>query len=215
CPISMFNLQFFPDEQMKDFKIIIPSQEQDAEEVDAIFVGRDERANVAYVKAKSKTGWKPLKFEDVKPKIGEKVYSVGLLGKAAAYKTYLMTAYVGAHLRGETPTTLVSPGLVGVGGAVFNQQGQAIGFVESGSSIFLNDMDPRRAMDSVENPPNFYVPASDFLFSLSDVPTPGEPQKLPWVGIPQMRGLSKEVAEEFGLKNQPAIEIGEVLPDTP
>src|SRR5688500_13119920 len=35
CPISMFNLQFFPDEQMKDFKIIIPSQDKDAEEVDA------------------------------------------------------------------------------------------------------------------------------------------------------------------------------------
>ena len=41
-PLALFNV-LLPDEQLKDFKIIIPSQTKDAEEIDAEFVGRDER----------------------------------------------------------------------------------------------------------------------------------------------------------------------------
>lgn len=215
CPMAMFNLQFFPDEQLKDFKIIIPSQTKDADEVDAYFVGRDERANVAFVKAKDKRDWKPLKFEAALPKLGEKVYSIGVLPKSAAFKTYMVEGTVGAHLRGETPQVLVFPGVSGIGGAVFNADGKAVGFVSTASNIFLDSDNPERDMRSVTDPPKFYVPASDFLFALSDPPVAGEPQKLPWIGIPAMRGLTKDVAEMFGLQNQPAVEIGEILPDTP
>src|SRR3954470_1367019 len=41
-PLSLFHPQI-PDKQLKEFKVIVPSQKQDAEELDAIFVGRDER----------------------------------------------------------------------------------------------------------------------------------------------------------------------------
>src|SRR5215207_4468506 len=42
------------DEQMTDFKIIIPSDgTRDEQEVDAVFQGRDERGEVAFVKPKS------------------------------------------------------------------------------------------------------------------------------------------------------------------
>src|SRR4051794_28572530 len=37
-PLALFNINL-PDEQLKDFKIIIPSQDKDAEEIDAEFVG--------------------------------------------------------------------------------------------------------------------------------------------------------------------------------
>jgi len=213
-PLALFNVGL-PDEQLKDFKIIIPSQTKDAEEVDAIFVGRDERANVAFVRAKEKHEWKPVKFEATSAELGETVYSVGLLPKSAAYKSYIMHSTVSAHLRGEVPQELVDTGLAAAGSPVFNSDGKAIGFVNQGPTILLNMEDNERDMASVTNPPKFYTPASDFLSSLSDVPVAGEPQKLPWMGIPNMRGLDKEVAEAFGLTNQPAVEIGEVLPDSP
>src|SRR3954466_10038375 len=44
--------QRIPDAQLKDFKILIPSQEHDADEVPAEFQGRDERTQLAFVKAK-------------------------------------------------------------------------------------------------------------------------------------------------------------------
>jgi len=35
------------------------------------------------------------------------------------------------------------------------------------------------------------------------------------MGIPQLTGLKKDVAEFFGLKNQPAVEVGDIIPGTP
>lgn len=214
-PLALFNL-VLPDEQLQDFKIIIPSLTKDAEEVEAVFVGRDERTNTAFLRAKDKRDWKPLKFEAIDTQVGQTVYSVGLLPKSAAYKSYLMQGNVAAHLRGEVPQVLVSPGLTASGSPVFNAEGKAIGFINQGPSILLNmGENPELDMASVNNPPKFFTPASDFMQSLNDPPTAGEPQKLPWIGIPNMRGLEKDVAEEFGLKNKPAIEIGEVLPNSP
>src|SRR5438067_393355 len=67
-----------PDDQMKDFKVVIPSQEKDPEELEAEFQGRDERTNLAFVRVKEKESggkdgkkhdWKPLKFEEQAVKV--------------------------------------------------------------------------------------------------------------------------------------------------
>ena len=55
--LSMFDLPLrsgllrVPDQQLKDFKILLPSQDKDAEEIDAVFQGRDERSNTAFVRS--------------------------------------------------------------------------------------------------------------------------------------------------------------------
>ena len=56
-PMELTDLRI-PDEQMKDFKVVIPSQEGDPDEVPAAFQGRDERTNVAFVKADESGGAK-------------------------------------------------------------------------------------------------------------------------------------------------------------
>jgi S1-C subfamily serine protease len=65
-----------PDEQLTKFKIIIPHLDRDNEEVDAVFQGRDERADVAFVKAgepKAAEAEKPEKPEKPdKQKAGKK-----------------------------------------------------------------------------------------------------------------------------------------------
>jgi len=224
-----------PDSQLKEFKIIVPKPDADDEELDAVFCGRDERANLAYVKAKDPHKWRPVKFQDVPPKTGQTVLSVGMLAKSAGYKTFFQSGVISTRLRGEVPTFLVTSGaLAAVGSPVFDLDGQAIGFVnsQSGRSYLLHtqggrafgrtrrpaagdgedDIDP---LASITYPPNLFVPASDFLFSLKDPPQPGNPIKLSWMGIPQLTGVNKEYAESLGLTNQPAVEIGGVISDSP
>jgi serine protease Do len=220
-PITFVDMRI-PDAQMKDFKIIIPRRDVDNEEIDAILVGRDERTNVAFVRPKNSDGattkrtWKPIHFVEQPVRVGQPVFSVGILPKAGGYRSYYAQGVVGAQLRGEIPWVLVTGGgLAAMGAPVFNASGSAIGFVgaQAEQIVFLND--PRNTLVAINNPPNFFVPTRDFLQSLQDPPVAGKPLELPWVGLPQLTGLNKDVAEFFGLKNQPAVQVGDVIPDSP
>lgn len=214
--LGVFDVRI-PDQQMKEFKIIVPRQDDDNEELEASFLGRDERTNLAFLKIIPSREWKAVQFEDVPLKIGEPILSVGVLPKAAGYRTYLTQATVAATLRGEIPQVLVSSGgLAGVGSPVFNAEGKAVGFVniQIGQTAFLNVPGPN-ALHSVLNPPHFFVPTRDFQLSLQDTPTADQPIRLPWIGVPQLIGLKQDTAEFFGLENQPAVEVGDVIPNTP
>jgi serine protease Do len=205
---------------MKDFLIIVAHEDRDAEEINAEFVGRDERSAMAFLKTKpSKDGvtrqWKPIKFEEVPVTIAQPIYSVGMLPEMANYKPYFVEGAVSSKLRGEQPQVLVQGGLAAVGSPVFTADGKAVGVVnwQPGQTVFLND--DRNPLTSVIQPPKFYVPTRDFQLSLSDPPKSGEPLKLPWMGVSQMTGLSKDVAEVYGLQNQPAVQLGDVIPNMP
>jgi S1-C subfamily serine protease len=252
-PLAIFD-PIVPDAQMKDFKIVVPSQEHEPDEVDAIFVGRDERTNLAFLKPapakkdakeekvdkdkdkdKEKDSkndepkpqksskpatqhkWQPIKLEDRPAKVGQRVWSVGVLPEGAAYKTYLMEGRVSAVLRGEVPQVLVSGALTASGSIVFDDDGHAIGYVpaQGGSPVFLNK--DGSGMQAITNPPRIYTPASDLLQSLQDPPVAGKPMQLPWIGVPgsSMTGLAKDVAEVYGLEDQPAVQVGDVIPDAP
>jgi S1-C subfamily serine protease len=108
-------------------------------------------------------------------------------------------------------------GVAAVGSPVFNADGKAIGFVngQSGQLPWLNNPNPNLAMNSINNPPRFFVPARDFLPALEHPPEEGKPVAMPWVGAMDMTGLNKDVAEAYGLANQPAIQIGDIIPGAP
>ena len=209
--LALFPTQI-PDEQMKDFKIIIPGDEE--KELDAVFLGRDERSDLAFLKTKEAQKWKALKFEEQALKVGDEVISVGLLPKEAGYKAYYAQARVAALLRGPIPHVLTTnEGLAAVGSPVFTADGKAIGLVayQSGQSMLLNGNSA--AIQTLNTPPRFFVPARDFLPSLADPPK-GEPLRLPWLGAPLI-GLTKEVAEYYNMKNATAAQVGEVIPQSP
>ena len=203
-----------PDEQMKDFKVLIPG---DAEtELEAQFQGRDERTSLAFVKVTDSRDWKPIKFEDAPVRVGEPLTSIGILPKDAGYKAYQTFPRVSANLRGPVPQVLVTAdGLSGVGSPVFNEAGQAVGFVhQQMDQTPLLDTDPREPFPFVINPPRFFTPASDFLIGIQDPPLADRPVRMPSVGVSNLSGLKKEVAEYFGLKD-PAVQVGDVIPNFP
>jgi S1-C subfamily serine protease len=213
-----------PDAQMKDFKLIIPGD--DLTEIDAEFVGRDERSNVSFVRPKGKdqdgdrAKWKfkAVKFDDLPVGVGDEVLSVGMLGKNASYQSYFTRALVSANLRGENRHVLVTPeGLAAVGSPVFNKDGKAVGWVgmQLGQPIMINDPNPQNQLQGVYAPPRMFLPTKEFGISLTDPPVAGKPLRLPWLGVAQMTGLKKEVAEYFNLTGQPAVQIGDVIKGTP
>ena len=220
CQLAVFDMRI-PDEQLREFKIVVPDPAGgDPAELDARLHGRDERYNLAFLQPVDPSAggrkWQPVTFEDVPVRVGETVLSVGLLPEAAGYKTYFAEAAVSVSLRGETPQVLVQGGaLTGVGSPVFNAAGKAVGMVnfQQGTTPFLND--PQNALASVTNPPRFFLPARDFLPALAEPPQEGTPIAVPWIGVLQMTGLTKDVAEVFELANQPAIQVGDVIPDAP
>lgn len=212
--VTLFPEQF-PDDQMKDFKILVPREDGEPDEFEAVFQGRDERTNLAFLKTKEPQHWKPLKFEQGSLEIGDPVLSVGMLPKGANYKTYLVEGAVSAKLRGEIPQVLVTGGgLAAMGSPVFDPDGKAIGLVApTGQSPLLNETrgDPQQVL----SPPRFFIPSRDFLLGIEDPPTPQNPVKLPWMGVAEMTGVTKDLAEVLGLGNQPAIQIGDVVADAP
>jgi serine protease Do len=208
--MAMFPLQM-PNEQMVDFKVLVPGDEET--ELDATFEGRDERSAVAFVRTKEKQNWPAIEFTEAPQQIGEAVLSVGLLPKFAGYHAYITQSTVSANLRGPVPQTLVSAdGLAMMGSPVFDARGRAIGMVNhlSDQAIVLNDQ--RTPMGATTTPPRMYVPTRDFQQSLQDPPSAEHPLALPWLGVSQLTGLNKEVAEFLHLKGQPAVQIGAVIP---
>jgi S1-C subfamily serine protease len=217
-PIEIVTPTVIPGDQMQKFKIIVPSDTQDETEIDATLQGRDERSNLAFVKANSPQKWKSIKFVDSRPETGDPLYSVGILPKGAGYKSLVTTARMSTVLRGPVPQALVSGQLAGVGAVVLNAKGEAIGMVHArglGEALLDNPENPDD-LPMVNNAPRIYIPAWDFISGIENPPKPGEPIAIPWTGCePGMRGLEKEDAEYFGLENVPAVQIGDVVPDSP
>lgn len=215
-----------PDEQLKDFKLIVPGD--DEVEIDATFLGRDERYEVAYFKpASGDQKFTPVTFVDAPVEVGQRIVSVGLLPKNAGYQVYQSIAHVSARLRGPLPQVLVDgAGLTLVGSPVFNEQGQAIGYVNGQSSrvVYLNGRpiqmggtgatlnDPTAPFENIYSPPRVFVPASDFLASLKAPPAKDQPIRMPFAGVASLTGLSKDVADFYGLKGKVAVQVGDVIP---
>jgi serine protease Do len=80
---------------------------------------------------------------------------------------------------------------------------------------YLDDPANNSDTQMVVKPPHYYIPASDIMQSISDPPSADNPVKMSWLGIPQMKGLEKAVAEVFKLQNQPAVQVGDVAKNSP
>ncbi len=216
-PIAMVTPQMVPASQIKSFKIVVPSDTQDETEVDATLVSRDERGNLALVRANTPQKWKPITFVDKSVEVGELVYSVGLLPRGAGYKAHVTRAFVSAKLRGPVPQVLCEGDLASVGAPVFNESGEAIGYVHPRAltEALLDNPENPDDMPMVTNPPKLFIPSTDFVASLKDLSTVDKQEPIPWLGSLELKGLDKEFAEFFDLKNTPAVQVGDVVKDSP
>jgi S1-C subfamily serine protease len=63
----------------------------------------------------------------------------------------------------------------------------------------------------------YFMPTAEFMIGLQSPPSAGHPVPLAWSGLPEMllSGLKKDDAALFNLNNQPAVQINDILPDSP
>ncbi len=220
-----------PDEQLKKFKIIIPRQDVDNEEVDAEFQGRDERCEMAFVKAKvsdsdkTKRVWTPVHFDSIPAQVGDTVYSIGMLPKSGGYHSILAPSTVSANLRGPIKQVMVAGGgLASPGAPVFNTDGKAIGLVISfNPGLLMLDDDIKSEQQQQERElrelytNRYFMPTAEFSIGLDSPPSPEHPVPLAWSGISEqlLTGLTKDTAALFGLTDKTAVQINDILPDSP
>ena len=209
-----------PLTQMINFKVLVPPGVEGVDQVDypAKFLGRDDRAELAYFKVdKAGKTWTPLTpVTDHKLGVGEPLFSVGLLPKDSGYSPFVRRTTVSALLRGPVPLVLTDGNLTSVGSPVFDANGDFVAIVpqQEGQNPLLNP-DGDNDAAGLLSPPIFVVNLDFYRNSLVDPPTAPDARKVPWLGVVQMSGLTKEVAEVYGLKGKPAIQIGDVVAGGP
>ena len=227
-PLAAVNDEL-PDEQLRRFKIIVPRQDTDNEELDATFEGRDERSQMAFVRCKPEVAgkgttrpaprvWTPIHFGERSPDIGTNVFSVGILPRNGGYHSVLTRSIVSAYLRGPVKQVEVAGGgLAGFGSPVFDATGTAIGIVgyEPPATILLDDKNPQQELLGSLATNRYYIPTSEFEIGLVDPPSAGHPVVLSYTGLPELSGLKKEEADYLGLTGRPAVSVGDVLADSP
>jgi S1-C subfamily serine protease len=147
--------------------------------------------------------------------VGKTVYGLGILPKSAGYKAYLNEAIVSANLRGEVPQVLVSGSLGNVGSPVFDDQFRAVGVVipQQGQEMLLND--ERAGLEGLLIPARFFERSSFFIDSIQNPPAADQPIHIPWIGVPGMTGVDEQFSKFLGLKDKPAVQLGDVVPDSP
>jgi hypothetical protein len=171
-PIDAINTGL-PDKQLRDFKILIPSREHDTREIDATFMGRDERNSVAFVvpRRTSTSGpagaspnppivWQPVKFVSKPLDVGDSVYSIGLLGKPAGYESYIARSRISALLRGDIPQFLAESGLTSVGSVIVDPSGDAVGWINAqNGQLFLSSPGGRQSdtLLPIYQPPRMFT----------------------------------------------------------
>ncbi|MGA2584195.1 MAG: PDZ domain-containing protein [Tepidisphaeraceae bacterium] len=207
-----------PESQITHMKIIVPSDNADDEELDAVYQGRDERTNLAFVKAKDPRQWKSVKFTDVPLETGDTVYSIAMLPKTSGYRPNVTMAMVSTPLRGPVPQYLVDGGLAGSGGIVIDSKEEVVGYIHPRSladALLEQPNGDDETPPAVISAPRYFVPSSDIMQSFTDTPTPDKPLVYPWIGCMKLMGLPQDTAEFYNLKNIPAVEVGDVIDGGP
>jgi S1-C subfamily serine protease len=226
--LGLFPVQM-PDSQITQVKIVIPPRVTGTDELEipAELLTRDERTDVAFVRpiavspttspstapttAPVKHTFTPIAQASTRQlDVGQTVFGVGLMSKSSGYTAYLTQAQVSAHLRGPVPQVLVSGRLPVVGSPVFDGLGNWVGFVQTQEEQIPVLNHPRNELQPIILPPFMFIPAADFAVSLIELPTSAGRRAVPYIGIGQMDGLSKEVAQAYGLASTAAIQVGDV-----
>ena len=81
--------------------------------------------------------------------------------------------------------------------------------------LLIGERDPRQSLLSGLATNRLFTPTAEFAVGLESPPSPGHPVPMAYTGLTEMLGMKKDDAAAFNLVNKPAIQIGDMLPDSP
>lgn len=208
-----------PSDEIKEI-VLVPAG-TDLTEYKAELMGVDPEENLAFLKISVKEHpWKALQFKRTGPlEPGTRVVSVGLLGPNSGNVAYMGTGYVGAHLYLPNEVVYVGGGELTIASSpVMTIDGKVIGLVGQQMPMEGRLMLGGRWGDVLmmgRQRTQFFTPVDEFAHVLADIPTSGNPRRIPWIGVVSFEPLQPTEVELRKLGNKPAVMVGQVVPDSP
>jgi len=200
-----------PAAQLKDFELIPPNSVDKGLPADVL--GTAPAEGFTFLKVKGAHTWKALAFSrTANLKIGDRVISVGLLGPNAGNVPYLGTGLVAAMLRLPHSLYYVAGGELTIATSpVLTEDGRAVGLVGGEVPMESRMQLGNRWVDVVtmgRQRTRFFLPVNEFADALTDI----RPRRLPWIGILRFDPMLDKDADLRGLKDRPAVLVGQVVP---
>ena len=204
--------------EIKDIKLTRPGRTDGA--VDAEIVGIDPEQSFTFLRVKGAHQWKALRFSrKADLEVGDQVVSVGLFAPDVGNVAYTGTGTIGAKLRLPHQLYYVTGGELTVSmSPVLTPDGRVVGLVRGERAMESRMLLGGRWMNVPtvgRYQTKFFMPVDEFAHVLADIPTLAKPRRLPWIGILRVDAMLEKNAELKGLKNVPAVLVGQIVPDTP
>ncbi len=201
---------FGPAHPPKDIKIKLKS----GEAIDAVFVGKDDDKNVAFIKSEDPLPNSGIKFTDEKEyKIGHKIFVVYQLGEKYNFQLMILEKAINSIIPGPTKKLLTDIGQQSISfGLVFNESGNTLGILYRASQRntlrygygsrqpgYAEIILPQSFKSLIENPPKFKKKNTE---------------RKKWLGI-NMQPFTRSLARYFNEEQLTGILINTILEGSP
>jgi S1-C subfamily serine protease len=200
-----------PLTQFHDFKVIV-TKGDDLKTFDAEYLGKDEQAQVAFVRITDPQApaLPVLAFDEkVKIEVGDAVLSFAMLGEPDGYERVVQSTRISGRIEQPVTTYVTANGLGAPGTPVITLDGKRVGII---GLVRLN-----RGTNARPNWATVAVvwPTERFIERLKNPPKGGAMVKRPWIGIQTLTAVTKDLAEYFKLGDRRGVIIGQVIPQSP
>jgi serine protease Do len=196
--------------QFHDFKVIV-AKGDDLQNLDAEYLGKDEQAQVAFLKVTdAKATDLPILAFDEKAvlEVADPLVSLSLLGEPDGYGRMVQVTRIAARIE-QPSVTYVCESLGSLGSPVLTLDGKAVGIV---GAVRINRGTNARPNWSVSE---VLWPAERFLARIKNPPQGGTLVRRPWLGAISLVPVTKDLAEYYKLGDRRGVVVGQVVEGSP
>jgi serine protease Do len=200
-----------PLSQFRGFRVVV-SDGDDLNEYDADYLGKDEQAQVAFVRvADPKAPNLPvLEFaEGVEVRLGDPLLTLANLGEPDGFARVVQVGRVSARLDQPVVTYLVTKGLGSPGTPVVTLDGKAVGIVGLVRINRATNARPKWSLAEV------LWPTERFIERLRNPPKGGASVRQAWLGVHTLTPVTKDLADYFKLGDRRGVVVGQVIDGSP
>ena len=201
----------FAQSQFKDFKVVV-TRGDDLAEYGAEYLGKDDRAQLAFVKVTDSAApaLPPLEFDEAtRVQVGDPLISVANLGEPDGYERVFQLTRVSAEIEQPVTTYICMQGLGSPGTPVLTLEGKAVGVVGLVGINRGTNARPQMSFAQV------VWPTERFIERVKNPPEGGKVVKQPWLGVQTLTPVTKDLAEYFKLGERRGVVVGQVIEKSP
>ncbi|RME72163.1 MAG: PDZ domain-containing protein [Verrucomicrobia bacterium] len=209
---------WLPPAQLKDFKIYLP---RSVDGVPAEYLGQDQLTGWHFIRASAPFPGEVVpitEYETARPRIGDPVWGIAVMGKDFDFQPYLMEANVALLQKVPQEVGFCVREVASPGGPVFSADGAFLGWagnpIWQERDIYLEGV---RYNASIRNPngSGSFLLAHEFLPWLKRIPESVTGQAVPWLGIIGMQPVEREAAKFLKIENVSAILVSDIIEGSP